>query len=405
MRRVARAAAPFGLASFFSDLCHETVSTALPVFITGIGAPPAAIGVVEGAADAASAFAKILGGRVADRARRLKGAAVAGYAVTGVAVPLIGLATSWVHVLLLRTVGWFGRGFRSPVRDELLSRRVPPGARGAAFGIERAMDQTGALLAPLIVLALVQGGWGVSEIMLAAVVPGAAAAVALALGVRERPAAGTVATPDASQADAAPDDGAPWPPAFRRLTLAVAAFGVGDFSKLMVVTWAIGGAATSEGPLAGTLTTSALLYGGYNLVTAPTAWLAGAASDRYGRKPLLFGGYVCGVLGALVVAASAPGVAPACIALALFGLLAGSQEVVERAWAADLAPGGKRGRAFGRVHMVNGVANLVASGGVAALWKAFGPATAFASAAAAMAFGAAMTLTVPGRTPSRTPLR
>ena len=73
-----------------------------------------------------------------------------------------------------------------------------------------------------------------------------------------------------------------------------------------------------------------------------------------------------------------PGRAPASIpaaavALALSGILVGIEEAVERAWAADLAPEGRRGRAFGWVHAVNGVGDLVASVLVGGLWAVAGP--------------------------------
>jgi hypothetical protein len=72
-------------------------------------------------------------------------------------------------------VAWAGRGFCSPLRDTLLVRAVPPGARGRAFGLERALDQVGAVLAPLIVLALLAISFNLRAIIALSLVPDLAA--------------------------------------------------------------------------------------------------------------------------------------------------------------------------------------------------------------------------------------
>jgi MFS family permease len=84
---------------------------------------------------------------------------------SAVALPLVGAATSWLHVVLLRTAALAGRGFRSPLRDQLLSRAVPPSRRGAAFGLERAMDQAGGLLAAVAISALLAHGVSVRQVL------------------------------------------------------------------------------------------------------------------------------------------------------------------------------------------------------------------------------------------------
>ncbi len=46
-----------GVASFFSDAGHEMATTILPLFLLSIGAPPAALGIIEGVADAVASLA------------------------------------------------------------------------------------------------------------------------------------------------------------------------------------------------------------------------------------------------------------------------------------------------------------------------------------------------------------
>lgn len=347
---------------------------------------------IEGVSDAAAAFCKLFGGRLADRLARLKPATVGGYILTGVAIPAIGLATSWWQVMALRTAGWCGRGLRNPMRDTLLVRSVPAAARGRAFGVERAMDQCGAVLAPLVVILLLQNRMSVDRIILWAIVPGLLAAIAMMVLVRERP---RLPAPVEGRAGSIPAL-ASLPPQFRRFLLALFVFGSGDFAKTLLVLWALGqGVSIADSGY----TTPILLYAGFNAVTVVAALVGGRLSDALGRRRVLVAGYAAGVLGALVPVVAPASVAAAAVALALSGVLVGIEESVERAWAADLSVEGKRGRAFGWVHTVNGIGDLIASGLVGGLWWAVGAPVAFGVAALLMAAGAFLAARVPEQTP------
>jgi hypothetical protein len=56
-----------GLTSFFSDLGHETATAILPLFLASIGAPPVALGAIEGVADTTSNLVKLGAGWIGDR--------------------------------------------------------------------------------------------------------------------------------------------------------------------------------------------------------------------------------------------------------------------------------------------------------------------------------------------------
>jgi MFS family permease len=381
----------WGLVSFCSDLGHETVTSLLPAFLAGLGAPPASLGLIEGVSDGAATFTKLLGGRLADRLRRLKPPAIAGYVLTGLAMPAISIAGGWGSVLVLRTLAWLGRGVRAPLRDTLLDRAVAPHQRGRAFGLERAMDQVGAVVAPLTASLLLHFAFGIRTIMALAVVPGVTAALIVALAVRERARPGQHG---AAQADAPSGAGhRPLPGSFKRMLVALGVFGSGDFAKTLLVLWALGPAAGRLNP--GAISVAVLLYAGFNLMTVLAAWLGGRASDTVGRKPVLVTAYAVGCLSSMVPVLARPSLASAALALGLAGLLVGTEEAVERAWAADLTPQGRRGWAFGLVHMTNGIGDFVASVAVGALWTAFGARIAFATAAALMVLGTLMTAAVP----------
>jgi MFS family permease len=183
------------------------------------------------------------------------------------------------------------------------------------------------------------------------------------------------------------------PKSFKRFLAALFVFGSGDFAKNLLVLWAIG--TTVSIATRGSVTLAILLYAGFNLVTVVAALVGGRLSDHFGRKRVLLFGYACGVIGGACPVVFAPSALTGAIALGLSGVLVGIEEAVERAWAADLAPEGKRGRAFGYVHTLNGVGDFVASALIGGLWAAFGARIAFGVAAVLMAVGALLLARLP----------
>src|SRR5439155_4830686 len=137
-------------ASLFSDLSHETVTSLLPALFASMGVGAGAIGTIEGVADGVSSIAKLYGGWLTDRIRRRKALCAAGYASMAAATGIIAAATSWPIVMIGRAAAWFSPGIRTPPRKTLLADAVTPQTYGRAFGFERMMDTTGAVLAPLM---------------------------------------------------------------------------------------------------------------------------------------------------------------------------------------------------------------------------------------------------------------
>lgn len=130
-----------GLGSLLSDTGHEMATAARPGFLRSLGAPAAALGAIEGIADAALSASKVAGGVVADRPGvQRKAVAAGGYAVTALGHGAFGLATAWPVLAAARAVSWVARGGKASARDSLLVASVRPEQLGRAFGVERAMD-------------------------------------------------------------------------------------------------------------------------------------------------------------------------------------------------------------------------------------------------------------------------
>jgi MFS family permease len=366
-----------GLASLFSDISHELTTAVLPAILLSLGAGPAALGLVEGSADALSSIAKLWGGVMTDRVTRKKPLASIGYLVTAVGVAAIGLCTSWAQVLICRVVAWVGRGSRTAPRDVLLTEATTPATTGKAFGLERAGDALGAVIGPLVAVALLARGVEARHIMFASLLPGLLAFVSIALLVREAPAAvhGGRAK---SILGSLGETGKP----FHRYLVAILLFGSGDFSRTLLILYATqhltGGLFSWK---AGTLAIA--LYVLHNAVSSLASFPIGALTDRIGRRPVLIAGY-------LFAAATTVGFAwlpPTPLALAFLFVCSGTyiacEEVVEKAYAVALLPAAVRGTGLGALAAVNGVGDFVASGLVGALWAAFPATTAVGFLAAA----------------------
>jgi len=364
-----------GWASLFTDVSTEMMIPVLPIFVTQtLKASVASLGVIEGVAECTATVLRIFSGWLSDRIGRRKPFMLFGYGLSTAAKGAMGLAASWSAVLALRFTDRVGKGLRNPPRDALIAESVPAAQLGWAFGLHRAMDTIGAVLGPLAAFALLRAFPGeLRRIFLLAAVPAAIAMVVLAVWVRA-----PRGTPAGSARTLLGELGS-LGPTVHRFIMVAAVFSLGGSSMAFVLLRAGQAFSAAQVPL---------VYALYNVVYASLAWPLGALSDRIGRRPLLFAAYLsfaaCYAL--LAWNASAVGVVAAFVGLGMHSaLLEGSQ----RSMLADLAPGSRRGTAYGLYYAAVGAALLPASiiGGL--LWDHVGPRATF-SVGAALALLAAL---------------
>lgn len=373
-----------GLASLFSDWGHEAATSLLPAFLASLGAPPFALGVIEGVADGLSSFAKLAGGWIADRPHLRKPTAVIGYFATGLATFGYAFAQTWPALLALRAFGWLGRGSRGPSRDALLADSVAPSQIGRAYGFERAMDTVGAVLGPLCASVLV-AMWGVRGVLRATVVPGVFAALAFAILV---PAVGKIhgrLTPSFITSLRQ------LPSRYWRYLAGVMAHGLGDFAPTLLILRA----SQILTPRYGVVHAAAIaiaLYTFHNFIDAVVVYPVGALGDKFSKRVLLAAGYAL----AAVVAAGfifAPPTIPAlAILFGLAGIHLAFQQSLEKALAAEILPAESRGSGFGVLATANGIGDLVSSVAVGALWSAVSPAAGFIYSGVLVVIGALLIL-------------
>jgi len=374
---------------FLSDFGHEAGTSVLPLFLAAIGAPPAALGLIEGVADGLSSFTKLLGGWLGDRVERRKSWAAGAYLLTGVTTGLYGLIAWWPWILLVRALGWAGRGLRSPLHDSLLTDSVPAAARGRAFGFDEAADTAGAVAGPLgalAILGLMSGGAGdrhsFNLIFWLAAIPGILAAISIVALVSERRRPILKDTSFIGFVRLLPGS-------YRRYLAGVFIFGCGDFSHTMLILYAVQSLTPGYGQGAGAIAIE--LYALHNFLYAVGAYPAGALADRFGKRGFLLAAYaLAAIMNVLLIVA-----APSAITLVFVFVLAGVgyalQQSLERAIAADLTPVEVRSTGFGVLAAANGVGDLVSSAIVGALWTAVSPAAGFAYALVMTFAGAVFT--------------
>ncbi len=369
-----------GMASLFSDLSHETVTSLLPALLASMGVAAGALGTIEGVADGLSSVAKLYGGWWTDRLERRKPLCAAGYGVMALATGIIAAATVWPLVLIGRGLAWVARGLRTPARKALLAEAVTPETYGRAFGFERTMDTLGAVIAPLAALGLLSLGLSHRQVLWISVIPALLAVAAIVFLVKET--ANRTPSPHPFLASLRG-----LPKRFTRFLSGVGLFGAGDFAHSLMILYAVT-ALTPRFGAAGAATASVGLYALHNVVYAGISYPAGVLADRMNKRLLLALGYGLGAVTALLLALGISSLPLLALAFVLGGAYVGIEETLEDSLAAELLPGTLRGTGFGAMAVVNGLGDFVSSLGVGWLWAAFGSAAGFGIALALMSAGA-----------------
>lgn len=140
-----------GVVNFFADMTYEGGRSIVGPFLGSLGASATIVGFVAGFGEMVGYGLRSISGYFADKTHRYWAAAFAGYAINMLAVPALALAGNWPIAAALVVAERTGRAIRKPSVDAMLSHAGESIGHGWVFGLNEALDQTGATLGPLIV--------------------------------------------------------------------------------------------------------------------------------------------------------------------------------------------------------------------------------------------------------------
>ncbi len=348
--------------SFLTDISSEMIYPLVPIFLTSVlGAPLAAVGLIEGFAESTSSILKTASGWLSDRLRARKPLVFLGYALSALAKPLLAAAYVWPAVLGARFVDRAGKGLRTAPRDALVAEVTPSHLRGRAFGFHRAADTLGAVVGPAVGLGLLAAlNENFRLIFLLALIPAAGGVALLAL-VRERrlpPAAGGERGVSLRELG----------PGFYAFLAVSLVFALGNSSDVFLILRAKDlGLSNSE---------VVLSYIVFNAVYAALAFPAGVVSDRLGRRNVIGLGFLVFALVYLGFALAGGG-ALVWGLFAVYGFYMALTEGVGRAFVADFVPSRSRATALGLYQGALGGMILLSSVTAGLMWDRIDPAAPF----------------------------
>ncbi len=349
----------FGTVSLLADFVYEGARSITGPLLASFGATGLVVGAVTGIGEAAALGLRLVSGPLADRSQRFWAWTIAGYALTVLTVPLLGVAgTLWVACSLV-IAERVGKAVRSPAKDTLLSHATSVTGRGRGFAVHEALDQVGAVIGPLTVagvLALSGGDYVPALGVLA--LPGAAT-LALLVWLRLRvpdPRDYERYAPGAARAQPARGEAGQLPVAFWRYC---------GFTALTMTGFATFGLVSFHLVTHGLLPAAAVpvLYAAAMGADALAALASGWCYDRFGGNVVL----ALPILSAAVaVFAFSGSVAAVVVGALLWGAAVGIQESTLRAVVADLVAPGRRASAYGV--FAAGLGAAAAAGGVLTGW-------------------------------------
>ncbi len=367
-----------GFVSMLMDISSEMIHGLMPLYLTGVlGVSAALLGLIEGIAEATVAVAKAMSGALSDRIGRRRPLVVAGYSVAALTKPVFALAPFVWPIMAARFIDRFAKGVRGAPRDALITDLTPGAHRGTAFGLRQSLDTIGAVVGPLLAIALMLASDANFILVFAiAIVPAAASAMLAFAGVADAPETSDTAAPVKP------------PRATGTLAQRLRRLG-GPFAAVVTVGVLITMARMSEAFLIlrsqdaeVPLWLAPIVLVAMNVVYALSSLPSGRLGDRVGRLGVMAVGCAILLLAELVLAVSASPLALGA-GIVLWGLHMGLTQGLLSAFVAATAPADLRGTAFGAFHLACGVAVLVASTGAGLLWDAHGGGATFLAGAAA----------------------
>lgn len=362
----------FGGVSLAVDLVADGARSIAGPLLGELGATALVVGLVTGTAEALGFMLRLVSGPLVDRTRRYWGAAIAGYALTAVSVPLLAVTpffgaaglTAAAALIVLERVG---KAVRSPAKTVLLAFAANAVGRGRGFGVHKLLDQIGAFSGPLLVAAVIAATgmlWPAFAVLL---IP-ALLAMALLLWMRRRvpdPSGFEPPTAPAASVHRARGPAADPPRPARRIPITFLLFSA---SSALTAMGLIGFGVLSFHLVAAALVPLAavpLVFALGMLAAAIAALATGRWYDRVGGAVLML---VPLLAAAVPVLALGDDLTGALVGIVLWGAAMGVQDSTVKALVADLVGPPRRGTAYGVFAVFQGAGTFAGAALAGALY-------------------------------------
>ncbi|MCW4045931.1 MAG: MFS transporter [Candidatus Bathyarchaeota archaeon] len=354
-----------GVVSFFTDFSSEMVFSILPTFLLSLpGGSRAILGFIEGFAEALGYALRSISGIISDKIRKRKLLVLVGYGVSNVVKPLFAVTSGPLEVLTIRVADRVGKAVRTSPRDALLAESVSKKHCGAAFGLHRTLDQTGAIVGPVIASAVMLVlGFTMRDVFWLSLIPGTAALIILVFFVKERVGKAVDAGFQLRVGVKAVLNGH-----FSSLLVVVSVFSLGAFNfSFILLNAQEAGVADSFIPI---------VYAVVNVAHAAISIPAGVLSDRIGKEKGMLLGYGLFLLSVLLILFLPVNGFNAFLVAVFYGAYFGIVETLQRAIIPEYVDSNLRGTAYGIYYLLVGTAFFVSNTVVGSLWEYFGASTA-----------------------------
>jgi MFS family permease len=349
-----------GVLSFFADFTYEGSRSIIGPYLASLGATGTAVGIITGFGEFLGYGLRLVSGRLADMTGKFWPITIVGYCVQMVAVPALALAGNWPAAAALIILERVGKAIRNPPQDVMLShagKRI--GGYGWAFGLHEAMDQSGAMVGPLLVAAVLAHGGQFREAFAVLLIPALVniALVLLARSLYPRPQDLESSPPDVSGSGL---------PHLYWVYLTGAALVAAGFADYPIIAYHFRRTGSVPGDWI------AIFYSIAMAGSGGGSLLFGRLFDKFGYRMLIVLTVLSAAFAPLVFLG---GFWTALIGAALWGLGIGVHESIIPAAVAPMVPVQRRASAFGLFTAVYGTAWFLGSAAIGILYDISVPAT------------------------------
>jgi MFS family permease len=334
-----------GLTSFLTDTSIKMIYSVMPMFLMAMGASKTSLSLIEGIAESTASLVKTLSGFWSDKIGKNKPFMLIGYGISALIIPLYSFVVSPMQVLYLRFIERFGKGIRTAPRDSLIAGSVTNGETGKSFGLQKAMDNSGAILGPLAAFGLLfffPGNYRL--IFIFAGIPSVLGIFVIIFGIKEAKKNKESLFKKFHFAD--------FPKKYYLFLTIIFIFTLGNSTDALLMVKANEvGVKVAFIPLVYLIT---------SIVSVLLSIPIGSYSDRIGKEKILIAGYV--IYAVVYYGFGVTGSVGTIVALfALYGLYSAATDGIQKAFISDIIDKNKQGTGLGIYNALLGITLLPAS--------------------------------------------